>query len=252
MRKVGPPASAIALLSFVILLLATGPVRAQVMSKWGHPVFSFGWTPYDVIDQGMGHYPGSPGFIPGYGYYPGPGPGTYPRIDGPGTPFDRRVPGREGEDGAGHIFGHRGDAHLGAAAVPADDPDRPAVPGRQARLPVRLSRPAEHGRARRQQRGSRPDLAEPRRAGVRLLASHERCQSERVQHVTGRIGVVDPDRQRQQACRIGAGGVSDSHEPWNCLAGTGHGLNGEGWAGRVYNGFLRRPPRPGSALRRHP
>ena len=60
------------------------------MSKWGHPVFSFGWTPYDVIDQGMGHYPGSPGFIPGYGYYPGPGPGTYPWMDGPGTPFDRR------------------------------------------------------------------------------------------------------------------------------------------------------------------
>jgi uncharacterized protein (TIGR03000 family) len=90
MRKIGSPASAIALLSSLVLLWSTEPVRAQVMSKWGHPVFSFGWTPYDVIDQGMGHYPGSPGFIPGYGYYPGPGPGTYPWIDGPGTPFDRR------------------------------------------------------------------------------------------------------------------------------------------------------------------
>src|SRR5260370_2228521 len=90
MRKIGPRASAIALLSSLVLLWGTEPVRAQVMSKWGHPVFSFGWTPYDVIDQGMGHYPGSPGFIPGYGYYPGPGPGTYPWIDGPGTPFDRR------------------------------------------------------------------------------------------------------------------------------------------------------------------
>src|ERR1700730_523542 len=67
-----------------------GSARAQVMSIWGHPVISFGWTPYDVSDPGMGNYPGSPGFIPGYGYYPGSGPGTYPWMDGPGTPFDRR------------------------------------------------------------------------------------------------------------------------------------------------------------------
>jgi uncharacterized protein (TIGR03000 family) len=77
-------------LVLLVLAWADLPARAQIMSKWGHPVISFGWTPYDVIDPGMGNYPGSPGFIPGYGYYPGPGPGTYPWMDGPGTPFDRR------------------------------------------------------------------------------------------------------------------------------------------------------------------
>jgi uncharacterized protein (TIGR03000 family) len=90
MRKTRVHASATALLSSLLLLSGAASVHAQVMSKWGHPVFSFGWTPYDVTDPGMGNYPGSPGFIPGYGYYPGPGPGTYPWIDGPGTPFDRR------------------------------------------------------------------------------------------------------------------------------------------------------------------
>jgi uncharacterized protein (TIGR03000 family) len=80
----------IVLLSVLVVLETEYPAKAQVMSKWGHPVISFGWTPYDVIDQGHGNYPGSPGFIPGYGYYPGPGPGTYPWMDGPGTPFDRR------------------------------------------------------------------------------------------------------------------------------------------------------------------
>ena len=57
------------------------------MSKWGHPVFSVGLTPYETNDQGHGEYPGSPGFIPGYGYYR---PGRYPWLDGPGVPFDRR------------------------------------------------------------------------------------------------------------------------------------------------------------------
>jgi uncharacterized protein (TIGR03000 family) len=64
-----------------------GPVAAQLMSKWGHPVFSVGATPYDTTDQGHGEYPGSPGFLPGYGYYR---PGHYPWLDGPGVPFDRR------------------------------------------------------------------------------------------------------------------------------------------------------------------
>jgi uncharacterized protein (TIGR03000 family) len=65
--------------------------RAQLMSKWGHPVFTIGWTPYDSVNAGHGNYPGGPGFIPGYGYYPGPGPDHYPWMDGPGTPFDRRT-----------------------------------------------------------------------------------------------------------------------------------------------------------------
>jgi uncharacterized protein (TIGR03000 family) len=66
------------------------PATAQMLSTWGHPVVTFGWTPYDSVNTGHGNYPGSPGFIPGYGYYPGSGPGRYPWMDGPGTPFDRR------------------------------------------------------------------------------------------------------------------------------------------------------------------
>lgn len=76
--------------ALVALCVAHSPAPAQLMSKWGHPVFTIGATPYDSVNQGHGNYPGGPGFIPGYGYYPGPGPGTYPWMDGPGTPFDRR------------------------------------------------------------------------------------------------------------------------------------------------------------------
>ena len=65
----------------------------------------------------------------------------------------------------------------------------------------------------------------------------ERRQRERVKHVTGRIGVIDADRQRQQAGRIAVNGVADRHEPLNGLAGSGHGLYGAGCAGPVYNGF---------------
>jgi uncharacterized protein (TIGR03000 family) len=86
------------------------PAMAQLMSKWGHPAFTIGATPYDSINQGHGNYPGSPGFIPGYGYYHGPG--QYPWFDGPETPFDRRqfsVPSsspansRGPEDGMGRV-----------------------------------------------------------------------------------------------------------------------------------------------------
>lgn len=76
--------------SLAVLLGSVEPAPAQLMSKWGHPVFTVGSTPYDSINTGHGNYPGSPGFIPGYGYYPGPGPDHYPWMDGPGTPFDRR------------------------------------------------------------------------------------------------------------------------------------------------------------------
>jgi uncharacterized protein (TIGR03000 family) len=79
-----------ALLALVVLVAARQPAPAQLMSKWGHPVFSIGAAPYDTVDTGQANYPGSPGFKPGYGYYPGPGPGTYPWMDGPGVPFDRR------------------------------------------------------------------------------------------------------------------------------------------------------------------
>ena len=60
------------------------------MSKWGHPVITLGLSPYNSVNLGHGNYPGSNGFIPGYGYYPGEIHGTYPWLDGPGTPFDRR------------------------------------------------------------------------------------------------------------------------------------------------------------------
>jgi uncharacterized protein (TIGR03000 family) len=80
----------VALVSSAVLLSTLQPVGAQVLSKWGHPVITLGLAPYDTVDPGQANYPGGPGFKPGYGYYPGPGPGTYPWMDGPGTPFDRR------------------------------------------------------------------------------------------------------------------------------------------------------------------
>jgi uncharacterized protein (TIGR03000 family) len=60
------------------------------MSIWGHPVITLGGTAYDTVSTGHGNYPGSPGFIPGYGYYPGSETGGYPWLDGPRVPFDRR------------------------------------------------------------------------------------------------------------------------------------------------------------------
>jgi uncharacterized protein (TIGR03000 family) len=80
---------------FILFILAglfgsAEPANAQWLSKWGHPVITLGSTPYDSTNTGHGNYPGGPGFIPGYGYYPGPEPNHYPWMDGPGTPFDRR------------------------------------------------------------------------------------------------------------------------------------------------------------------
>ena len=73
------------LLVLAALVLRPGVAPAQLMSKWGHPVVSFGWTPYDAVSTGQGVYPGSNGYIPGYGYYPGDLPGHYPWLDGPPT-----------------------------------------------------------------------------------------------------------------------------------------------------------------------
>ncbi len=86
-----PTAAVLAFLTLIALLSTSGRAAAQLMSKWGHPVFTIGSTPYDSVNTGHGNYPGGPGFIPGYGYYPGVvGPSHYPWMDGPGTPFDRR------------------------------------------------------------------------------------------------------------------------------------------------------------------
>src|SRR5579864_1481892 len=81
----------LAALTLGTLLGGARPAVAQVLSKWGHPVFTFGWTPYDSINAGHGNVTGVPGFIPGYGCYPSSGEDRYPWMDGPGTPFDRRT-----------------------------------------------------------------------------------------------------------------------------------------------------------------
>jgi uncharacterized protein (TIGR03000 family) len=71
-------------LLFVAAVFLTPTVaHGQLMSKWGHPVVTLGLTPYDAVSTGHGNYPGSNGFIPGYGYYPGDLPGHYPWYDGP-------------------------------------------------------------------------------------------------------------------------------------------------------------------------
>jgi uncharacterized protein (TIGR03000 family) len=82
--------AALPLLILFALLLQPAPAPAQAMSKWGHPVFAIGWTPYDAVSTGHGNYPGSNGFIPGYGYYPGDFPSHYPWYDGPA---DHGLPG---------------------------------------------------------------------------------------------------------------------------------------------------------------
>jgi uncharacterized protein (TIGR03000 family) len=81
----------VALLGCAGALRAEYPWGSRMMSIWGHPVITIGWTPYDVQDPGnYNGVAGSPGFIPGYGNYPGIWPSKYPWMDGPGTPFDGR------------------------------------------------------------------------------------------------------------------------------------------------------------------
>jgi uncharacterized protein (TIGR03000 family) len=69
--------------SFHVPKLGDGPTHVNVGSSRRDL-----WLDALLFNTGHGNYPGSPGFIPGYGYYHGPG--TYPWMDGPGTPFDRR------------------------------------------------------------------------------------------------------------------------------------------------------------------
>jgi uncharacterized protein (TIGR03000 family) len=82
-----PPALPARVRSSVVILAALlglpAAARAEWLSTWGHPVISLGWTPYDAVSQGHGNYPGSHGYIPGYGYYPGIFPSHYPWYDGP-------------------------------------------------------------------------------------------------------------------------------------------------------------------------
>src|SRR5262249_50294381 len=83
MRCVLPPRARLSAVLMAVLFGVPAAARAEWLSKWGHPVISLGWTPYDAVDTGHGYYPGSHGFIPGYGYYPGIFPNHYPWIDGP-------------------------------------------------------------------------------------------------------------------------------------------------------------------------
>src|SRR5690349_5069797 len=131
MRMKKPAAPVFAALVLTALFVGAGPATAQVLSKWGHPVITFGWTPYDSMNAGHGNYIGGPGFIPGYGYYPGPGPDHYPWMDGPDTPFDRRkiAPAFPGSLPAG----------AGPLPLPGGEP----TPRRTAVLIVKLPAEAE-------------------------------------------------------------------------------------------------------------
>jgi uncharacterized protein (TIGR03000 family) len=123
MRSPLPRRAPLLLVVAAALLLPAGTARAQLMSTWGHPVVTFGWTPYDAVSTGHGNYPGSNGYIPGYGYYPGNGPGHYPWYD---VPPANRV---------------GGPAHA-PAADPAPAPGD-AIPAGAAVLRVRVPADAE-------------------------------------------------------------------------------------------------------------
>lgn len=70
------------LLTGLVLAFMPRIASAQALSKWGNPVVSFGATPYHAVSTGHGNYPGSDGFIPGYGYY-GNYLSHYPWLGGP-------------------------------------------------------------------------------------------------------------------------------------------------------------------------
>lgn len=70
------------------------PAVAQMLSTWGNPVISIGLTPYHATSVGHGWYPGSNGFIPGYGYYPGNFESRYPWLNGPDSFDYTRTPPR--------------------------------------------------------------------------------------------------------------------------------------------------------------
>lgn len=93
-REPAVPTPARFLMTVAVLGVTTCPGQAQVLSKWGNPVISFGQTPYYANDSGHGNIPGGNGFTPGYGYYPGNNiPGTtYPWLTGPDVPDYHRYP----------------------------------------------------------------------------------------------------------------------------------------------------------------
>jgi uncharacterized protein (TIGR03000 family) len=104
------------------LVVMTGRADAQVLSKWGNPVVSFGQTPYYAHDSGHGNIPGGNGFTPGYGYYPGNNiPGTtYPWLTGPDVPDYHYYP--HGLPPVAHAPGSPYASGLPYGAVPEVDP----------------------------------------------------------------------------------------------------------------------------------
>jgi uncharacterized protein (TIGR03000 family) len=77
-------------LTVVAMLSTHAAVEAQVLSKWGHPVITLGWSPYDWDETGLGHYDGWPWRFPSYADYRGNASEMrYPWTDGRGTPRGR-------------------------------------------------------------------------------------------------------------------------------------------------------------------
>jgi len=60
-----------AVLAVVAFSCPNSPADAQVLSKWGHPVVTAGWSPYDWDETGLGHYDGWPWRVPSYSQYRG-------------------------------------------------------------------------------------------------------------------------------------------------------------------------------------
>ncbi|HEV3258554.1 MAG TPA: TIGR03000 domain-containing protein [Gemmataceae bacterium] len=184
MRRNRLSAAGVPLLAGAVWLTAVNPATAQLMSRWGHPVFSIGLTPYDAVSTGHGNYPGSDGFIPGYGYYPGPGPDHYPWYDGPdahGQPIFRPTPA-PGPD-----------AIPGPGGVPGDE----AIPDGAVVFSVRVPADADlwFDGTRTVQRGSLRRFVTPALAGGHIFsyAVHARWlqggrEVDRTQAVAVRAG----------------------------------------------------------------
>jgi uncharacterized protein (TIGR03000 family) len=59
------------LLASVALFSIHSSAQAQILSRWGNPVVTFGWSPYDWDETGLGHYYGRPRYSPVPGYHVG-------------------------------------------------------------------------------------------------------------------------------------------------------------------------------------
>lgn len=136
MRRCWPAVSCVPFWVGAVCLISASPADAQLMSKWGHPVFSLGWTPYDAPSAGHGNYIGSNGFIPGYGYYLGSTPAHYPWYDGP----DEREQGSHEDHSAPAASPY---IVPGRSAFAPRQPEPEVMPGASAILTIRVPADAE-------------------------------------------------------------------------------------------------------------